>query len=169
MDSAIVTRDPEIMSGALCFAGTRVPVKNLFDYLEGSSSLEEFLENFPSVSRERAVAVLEAARESLAAIAEVDAAWEVDSAAESKLFLKVVAVNALKAPQAHQAFQLPAALRLPNGWPREAHTGRLVRSDQLRRQPDPARTGRSLISAPCPHHARRICVRSARSPDLAHR
>jgi uncharacterized protein (DUF433 family) len=57
MDTAIVTRDPEIMSGALCFAGTRVPVKNLFDYLEGSSSLEEFLEDFPSVSRERAVAV----------------------------------------------------------------------------------------------------------------
>ena len=57
MDTAIVTRDPEIMSGALCFAGTRVPVKNLFDYLEGSSSLGEFLEDFPSVSRERAVAV----------------------------------------------------------------------------------------------------------------
>jgi uncharacterized protein (DUF433 family) len=57
MDTAIVKRDPEILSGALCFAGTRVPVKNLFDYLEGSSSLEEFLEDFPSVSRERAVAV----------------------------------------------------------------------------------------------------------------
>ena len=57
MDTVIVTRDPEILSGALCFAGTRVPVKNLFDYLEGSSSLEEFLEDFPSVSRERAVAV----------------------------------------------------------------------------------------------------------------
>ena len=67
MDSAIVTRDPEIMSGALCFAGTRVPVKNLFDYLEGSSSLEDFLEDFPSVSRERAVAVLEAAHQSLVA------------------------------------------------------------------------------------------------------
>ena len=67
MDFAIVTRDPEIMSGALCFAGTRVPVKNLFDYLEGSSLLEEFLEDFPSVSRERAVAVLEAALQSLAA------------------------------------------------------------------------------------------------------
>jgi uncharacterized protein (DUF433 family) len=67
MESAIVTRDPEIMSGALCFAGTRVPVKNLFDYLEGSSSLEEFLEDFPSVSRERAVAVLEAAHQSLVA------------------------------------------------------------------------------------------------------
>ncbi len=67
MDKSLVIRDPEIMSGALCFSGTRVPVKNLFDYLEGSSSLEEFLEDFPSVSRERAVAVLEAARVSLAA------------------------------------------------------------------------------------------------------
>jgi uncharacterized protein (DUF433 family) len=67
MDANLVGRDPEIMSGALCFTGTRVPVKNLFDYLEGSSSLEEFLEDFPSISRERAVAVLEAARERLAA------------------------------------------------------------------------------------------------------
>ena len=67
MDKTIVSRDPEIMSGALCFTGTRVPVKNLFDYLEGSSSLEEFLDDFPSVSRERAIAVLEAARASLAA------------------------------------------------------------------------------------------------------
>jgi uncharacterized protein (DUF433 family) len=57
------------MSGALCFSGTRVPVKNLFDYLEGSSSLDEFLEDFPTVSRERAVAVLEAAHESLTASA----------------------------------------------------------------------------------------------------
>lgn len=62
-----VQRDPEIMSGALCFAGTRVPVKNLFDYLEGSSSLEDFLQDFPSVTRESAVAVLEAARERLTA------------------------------------------------------------------------------------------------------
>ncbi|MCE2691740.1 MAG: DUF433 domain-containing protein [Betaproteobacteria bacterium] len=67
MDTPLVTRDPEVMSGALCFAGTRVPVKNLFDYLEGSSSLEDFLEDFPSVSRDRAVAVLEVARERLAA------------------------------------------------------------------------------------------------------
>lgn len=67
MDESLVRRDPEIMSGALCFSGTRVPVKNLFDYLEGSSSLEEFLEDFPSVTRGRAVAVLEAAQASLAA------------------------------------------------------------------------------------------------------
>ena len=62
MDSSLISRDPEIMSGALCFTGTRVPVQNLFDYLEGHSSLEEFFEDFPSVSRETAVAVLEAAR-----------------------------------------------------------------------------------------------------------
>ena len=66
MDKCLVKRDSEIMSGALCFTGTRVPVKNLFDYLEGSSSIEELLEDFPSVSRARAVAVLEAARERLA-------------------------------------------------------------------------------------------------------
>lgn len=66
MDKSLVSRDTEIMSGALCFSGTRVPVKNLFDYLEGKSTLEEFLDDFPSVSRERAVAVLEAARLTLA-------------------------------------------------------------------------------------------------------
>ena len=65
MDTSLVRRDPEIMSGALCFTGTRVPVKNLFDYLEGTSSIEDFLEDFPSVPREKAVAVLEAARERL--------------------------------------------------------------------------------------------------------
>ena len=67
MGASLVKIDPEIMHGALCFTGTRVPVKNLFDYLGGSSSLEEFLEDFPSVSRQLAVAVLEAARKSLVA------------------------------------------------------------------------------------------------------
>jgi uncharacterized protein (DUF433 family) len=57
--------DPEIMSGALCFAGTRVLVKNLFDYLEGSSTLDDFLLDFPTVSRGQAVGVLEAARQGL--------------------------------------------------------------------------------------------------------
>lgn len=57
-----VSRDPEIMSGALCFTGTRVPVQDLFDYLEGNSSLGESLEDFPSVSRESAIAVLESAK-----------------------------------------------------------------------------------------------------------
>jgi len=67
MNALPVSRDPEVMSGALCFTGTRVPVKNLFDYFESGSSLEEFLDDFPSVSRETAVAVLEAARERLIA------------------------------------------------------------------------------------------------------
>jgi len=65
MESQYLSRDPDIMSGALCFKGTRVLVQTLFDYLEGSSSLEEFLKDFPSVSREAAVAVLEAAKERL--------------------------------------------------------------------------------------------------------
>jgi uncharacterized protein (DUF433 family) len=65
METQCLSRDPEIMSGALCFKGTRVPVQTLFDYLEGSSSLEDFLEDFPSVSREAAIAVLEVAKECL--------------------------------------------------------------------------------------------------------
>ena len=65
MDATYISRDPEIMSGALCFKGTRVPVQNLFDYLEGNSSLEEFLQDFPSVPREAAIAVLEAAKSRL--------------------------------------------------------------------------------------------------------
>ena len=62
MDTPYISYDPEIMSGAPCFKGTRVLVQNLFDYLEGSSSLEDFLEDFPSVSREAAIAVLEVAK-----------------------------------------------------------------------------------------------------------
>jgi uncharacterized protein (DUF433 family) len=65
MDATLVSRDPDIMSGALCFTGTRVPVQNLFDYLEGASSLDDFLDDFPSVSREVAIKVLEQARERL--------------------------------------------------------------------------------------------------------
>lgn len=65
MGPKLVQRHPEILSGALCFAGTRVPVKNLFDYLEASTSLEDFLQDFPTVSRQQAVAVLEAACERL--------------------------------------------------------------------------------------------------------
>ena len=65
MDKTLVSRNAEIMNGALCFTGTRIPVQSLFDYLEGSSSIEDFLEDFPSIHREKAVAVLEAARERL--------------------------------------------------------------------------------------------------------
>ena len=55
----IIWVNPERLSGAPCFAGTRVPIKALFDYLEGGEPLEEFLEGFPPVTREQAVAVLE--------------------------------------------------------------------------------------------------------------
>ncbi len=58
--------DPEIQGGVPVFYGTRVPVKNLFDYLEAGDSLDQFLRSFPSVSREQAVAALELAREALA-------------------------------------------------------------------------------------------------------
>jgi uncharacterized protein (DUF433 family) len=71
METFLVNRNPEVMSGALCFTGTRVLVKSLFDYLEGSSSLEDFLEDFPSIPRNKAIAVLEAARERLTADAPV--------------------------------------------------------------------------------------------------
>src|SRR3954447_11507808 len=57
----IVHSDPEIMGGEPVFVGTRVPVHNLFDYLEAGDSLDEFLDQFPSVSREQAVAALELA------------------------------------------------------------------------------------------------------------
>lgn len=55
----------ERMSGSPCFAGTRVPVQNLFDYLEGGDTLDDFLKGFPGVSREDAIAVLELSRSRL--------------------------------------------------------------------------------------------------------
>ena len=60
-----ISIDPEVMSGTPVFTGTRVPVKNLFDYMEGGDDLSEFLDDFPSVSKEAAIAVLEMARLSL--------------------------------------------------------------------------------------------------------
>ena len=57
--SSVVKIDPEIMGGAPCFAGTRVPVRTLIDYIEGGDSLDEFLEQYPTVSRKQAVAYLE--------------------------------------------------------------------------------------------------------------
>lgn len=61
----VVWVDPERMSGAPCFYGTRVPVQNLFDYLEGSQSIETFLEDFEGASREQAGAVLRFAMDTL--------------------------------------------------------------------------------------------------------
>ena len=62
-ETAVVHSDPEILGGTPVFVGTRVPVKSLFDHLEAGDSLDEFLLDFPSVSREQAVAALELARE----------------------------------------------------------------------------------------------------------
>lgn len=67
MENLVVVSDPEIMSGTPCFSGTRVPFKNLMDYLEGGHSLGEFLKQFPTVSREKAIQALEDAKESLLA------------------------------------------------------------------------------------------------------
>ena len=58
----IVHSDPEIMGGTPVFVGTRVPLQNLIDYLEGGESVEDFLESFPTVRREQAIAVIEAGK-----------------------------------------------------------------------------------------------------------
>ena len=65
MSSNLITIDPDIQSGVPVFAGTRVPVQTLFDYLEEGDSLDVFLRQFPSVTRDQAIAVLEKARVSL--------------------------------------------------------------------------------------------------------
>ena len=62
----VVHRDPEILGGTPVFVGTRVPVRILFEYLEAGHSLDVFLDQFPSVRRDQAVAALELARESIA-------------------------------------------------------------------------------------------------------
>jgi len=64
---SVIHSDPEILGGTTVFVGTRVPVKNLLDYLAAGDSLDQFLNDFPSVSREQAVAVLEVARDLLTA------------------------------------------------------------------------------------------------------
>jgi uncharacterized protein (DUF433 family) len=67
MAGKIIVRNPAILSGELVFRGTRVPFKALTDYLEHERSLGEFLKDFPSVTREDAIAALEEARISLTA------------------------------------------------------------------------------------------------------
>ena len=59
---AVVHSDPDILGGTPVFVGTRVPVKSLYDYLEAGDSLDEFLDSFPSVTRDQAIAALELAR-----------------------------------------------------------------------------------------------------------
>jgi len=64
--TSVVVSDPEILGGTPCFRGTRVPVDSLIDYLEAGDTLDEFLDNFPSVSREAAISALEEAKAILA-------------------------------------------------------------------------------------------------------
>jgi uncharacterized protein (DUF433 family) len=63
----IVHRDPDILNGTPVFLGTRVPIRSLFDYLEGGDTLDEFLRQFPSVRREQAIGLLDLARDSVLA------------------------------------------------------------------------------------------------------
>jgi uncharacterized protein (DUF433 family) len=67
VSESVVKIDPEIMSGEPCFTGTRVPIQNLIDYLEGGDSIDEFLEDFPSVSHQQVISFLEEAKESVLA------------------------------------------------------------------------------------------------------
>ena len=66
-ETPAVNSDPEIMSGTAVFTGTRVPFQSLLDYLEAGHPLPEFLEDFPTVSKEQAIAALEQAKEALLA------------------------------------------------------------------------------------------------------
>ena len=65
MNYGPINIDPEIMRGTPVFTGTRVPIQALFDYIETGETLDEFLENFPSVKKEHAIRVLEMARKTL--------------------------------------------------------------------------------------------------------
>lgn len=63
--ATVVWQDPERMSGAPCFAGTRVPVRTLFDYLEAGDSMAAFLDDFPGVTREQALGALRLGKDQL--------------------------------------------------------------------------------------------------------
>lgn len=65
LTSSIIHSDPDILGGTPVFTGTRVPIKTLLDYLEAGDSLDIFLDHFPSVSKEQAIASLELAKEML--------------------------------------------------------------------------------------------------------
>ena len=67
MKNDVIRKDPRIQGGAPVFAGTRVPVKNLFDYLETGETLDQFLLDFPSVDHAKAIATLEMAQGALCA------------------------------------------------------------------------------------------------------
>jgi uncharacterized protein (DUF433 family) len=62
VSDSVVTRDPDVLGGTAVFKGTRVPFQALLDYLEGGQTLDDFLDDFPTVSRELAVRALEHAK-----------------------------------------------------------------------------------------------------------
>lgn len=64
MAATVIVRDPEILGGTPCFRGTRAPFQNLLDYLEAGDTLDEFLKQFPTVTREMAIEALENAKDS---------------------------------------------------------------------------------------------------------
>ena len=65
----LITSTPEILGGTPVFSGTRVPVQTLIEYLEGGQSIDEFLDGFPTVSREQVIAFLEEAKARMPAVA----------------------------------------------------------------------------------------------------
>jgi len=67
MKSKIISSSPDVMGGTPVFMGTRVPVQTLLDYLEGGESIDDFLEGFPTVTREQVIAFLEEAKEQIVA------------------------------------------------------------------------------------------------------
>jgi uncharacterized protein (DUF433 family) len=70
MKPSVIAVDPEIMSGAPCFSGTRVPVQTLFDYLDGGHPLADFLDDFPTVKAEQVHRLLAEAKARVTAVAE---------------------------------------------------------------------------------------------------
>jgi uncharacterized protein (DUF433 family) len=69
MDELVISCSPDVMGGTAVFAGTRIPVQTLLDYLEAGDSIDEFLVGFPSVSREQVIQFLEQAKDRLVAAA----------------------------------------------------------------------------------------------------
>jgi uncharacterized protein (DUF433 family) len=69
MENAVISRSPDVMGGTPVFAGTRVPVQTLLDYLEAGDSIDDFLGGFPSVSRNQVINFLEQAKDRLVATA----------------------------------------------------------------------------------------------------
>ena len=66
MSTQIIASSPEVMGGTPVFAGTRVPVQTLMDYIKGGESIDDFLDGFPTVTREQVIAFLEVAQEQIA-------------------------------------------------------------------------------------------------------